>query len=124
MTTSAKRIMLFEDNKSIHTLLRFLCQKLGFETRFEEDGTRAVEQVQEFKPDLIIMDVIMPGKGGVEACMDLRHAGVATPILMLTSKTFQEDKERGLAAGANAYLFKPFNPKELLAEIERLLPPA
>lgn len=122
MTTPARRILLFEDNRSIHTLLKYLCQKNGFVTHFEEDGTHAVQLAKEFKPDIIVMDVVMPGKGGVETCGDLRAAGVVVPIIMLTSQAVPETKELGLAAGANSYLLKPFNPKELLAEINKLVP--
>ena len=68
------------------------------------------------------MDVIMPGKCGLEACIDLRNAGLEVPIIMLTSKAFPEDRELGLASGANAYLLKPFNPKELLAAVQQFLP--
>lgn len=120
---SAKRLLIFEDNRSINVLMKYLCQKNGFETQIEGDGTRAVDLVKEFRPDLIVLDIVMPGKGGFETCADLRAAGVTIPIIMLTSQVVPEDKSRGLAAGANSYLHKPFNPKELLAEIHKLLPP-
>lgn len=122
MGNTPPRILIFEDHTSIQTLLKYFFQKYGYETLIVEDGTRAMELVSEFKPDLIIMDVIMPGKGGIETCTDLRREGVLIPIIMLTSKSFPGDSERGLEAGANAYLIKPFKPKELLEAIRSYLP--
>ncbi|PIR18648.1 MAG: response regulator [Elusimicrobia bacterium CG11_big_fil_rev_8_21_14_0_20_64_6] len=121
MNNPQKKILVFEDNTSIQSLLKFFFQKRGVDIRIEGDGTAAVALALEFRPDLILMDYIMPGKDGVEALTDLRQAGVTVPIIMLSSKSFPADMERARAAGATAYLVKPFNPKELEAAIKPYL---
>lgn len=115
------KILVFEDNTSIQLLLKVFFQRKGFETVVLGDGTDAVAQVRKHQPALILMDFIMPGKDGFEAVVELRAAGIATPIVMLTSKDLAADRERVLKAGANAYLIKPFNPKELEGVIAPLL---
>lgn len=117
-----KKILIFEDNPSIQTLLKIFFKRRGLETHVAPDGVDAVALVREHKPALILMDIIMPGKGGIEACGDLRREGVKTPIIMLSSKAYTEDRERGLAAGANAYLLKPFNTKELEEALRPFVP--
>jgi len=121
MTAEKKSVVIFEDNPSIRMLLKFFFQKHGYAPATYEDGVDAVANIKAHDPVLIMMDVIMPGKDGVEACADIRRAGITTPILMLTSKAFESDRERGLAAGANAYLLKPFNPSDLETAIATLL---
>jgi DNA-binding response OmpR family regulator len=123
MSGEKRKVLVFEDNASIQTLLRFFFQKRGLELRLEPDGVEAVKAAREFSPDLIVMDYIMPGKDGVEAAADLRAAGVTTPILMLTSKAFDADKARAQAAGVDAYLIKPFDPSQLEAAYSSLLKP-
>ena len=113
MNAIKKKVLIFEDNTSIQSLLEFFFRKRGIEVHIEGDGTAAVTMALEYRPDLIMMDYIMPGKDGIEAVTDLRKAGIAVPIVMLTSKAFPADLERALAAGATAYLIKPFNPKDL-----------
>lgn len=108
-----RRILVFEDNPSLQTLLRLFFTKRGFEVQVEDDAVDAVADVARFQPALIIMDLIMPGKDGLQACVELRQSGVKAPIVMLTSKNLAEDRDRCLAAGANAYILKPFDPKTL-----------
>lgn len=122
MGEGKKSVVIFEDNPSIRQLLKFFFLKRGYEATIFEDGEDAVAAIEAHKPVLIMMDVIMPGKDGIEACADVRKAGIKTPILMLTSKAFEEDRARALAAGADAYLLKPFNPTDLEATISSLLP--
>ncbi|MFI5344896.1 MAG: response regulator transcription factor [Elusimicrobiota bacterium] len=116
-----KRVVIFEDNPSIQQLLKFFFQKRGYVAAVFEDGVDAVANIQAHSPALIMMDLIMPGKDGIEACADIRRAGITTPILMLTSKAIEADRERALAAGANGYLLKPFNPTDLEAALSSLL---
>ena len=120
---SNKTIVIFEDNSSIRQLLVFFFKKRGYIPVAFTDGTDAVEQVRAHAPRLIMMDLIMPGKDGVETCGDLRRAGFTAPILMLTSKDLAEDRDRAMEAGATAYLLKPFNPSALEAAINPLLSP-
>ncbi|MBI3553177.1 MAG: response regulator [Elusimicrobia bacterium] len=110
---SGKRILIFEDSPSIQFLLRSFFEKRGYKIRLEESGVDAVAAAKDFEPGLILMDIIMPGKSGIEACHDLREQGITTPIVLLSSKSHDDDQERGLAAGANAFVAKPFNPKKL-----------
>jgi len=117
-----RKVIIFEDNQNIQLLLKFFFQKRGFQVHVANDGEDAVSLAREHQPDLILMDVLMPGKGGVEACGDLRRAGIKTPIVMLTSKSYPDDKAFALQAGASAYLLKPFNTAEMEAAILPLLP--
>lgn len=116
-----KKILIFEDNASIQALLRFFFKKKGIEAYFNDDGTQAVQSHDDISPDLILMDYIMPGKDGIEAALDLRAAGIKTPIVMLTSKSFDTDRQRAAAAGIDAYLTKPFNPAQLDKAIQPYL---
>lgn len=121
MADTNKNVVVFEDNPSIRQLLKFFFLKKGYVPHIFEDGVDAVAKVKEFSPVLITMDLIMPGTDGVEASADLRREGITTPILMLTSKDIEADKQRALAAGVNAYVLKPFNPAELESVIRPLL---
>jgi DNA-binding response OmpR family regulator len=121
MPADGKKILIFEDNPTIALLLRTFFERRKYQVKLLGDGVEAVEAARDFAPDLILMDVIMPGKDGIETCTDLRREGVTTPVVMLTSKAYEDDKERGIAAGANAYLLKPFDPKKLEEVIAPLL---
>jgi DNA-binding response OmpR family regulator len=115
------KVLIFEDNSNLQTLLKYFFQKRGYEVHLASDGVDAVPLAQEHSPDLILMDIIMPGKNGIEACGDLRQAGVKVPIVFLTSKSFTEDEQFARKAGADAYLLKPFNGSQLEAIIAPLL---
>jgi len=115
------KVLVFEDNPNIQILLKYFFQKRGFEVHLAGDGVDAVPLVHEHRPDLIVMDIMMPGKDGIEACGDLRWAGIKVPIVMLTAKAYAEDKESAIKAGANAFLRKPFNAAQLEAAIAPLL---
>ena len=121
MPEDKKIVCIFEDNLDIQLLLKIFFVKRGLRPIIYGDGVDAVAIVRKHNPALILMDIIMPGKDGIEACKELRDSGVSTPIVILTSKAFADDKERGLSAGANAYLYKPFNPAELDATVRPLL---
>lgn len=116
-----KSILVFDDDTDLQALLTLYFEPRGYRILTTSDGTGAIELAKTHKPDVIVMDTLMPGKGGLEACRDLRRAGIATPIVMLTSKDLEEDKRRALEAGANAFQSKPFNPKELEVVIRSLL---
>lgn len=122
MDGAQRKILIFEDNPNIRQLLTFFFQKRNFDVQVCEDGMDAVALVRERKPALIVMDLIMPGKDGLEAVADLRREGDKTPIIMLTSKNFAADRERAQAAGVDAYLLKPFNPLDLERTLSSLLP--
>lgn len=92
----------------------------GFETEHSADGTEAVERFREMKPDLVLLDVMLPGLDGIEVCEEIRTDS-GTPIIMLTARTDTSDVVRGLEAGADDYVVKPFNPTELIARIRARL---
>jgi len=93
----------------------------GYEVDTAPDGIRGLDRALRGGIDLIVLDVMLPGKNGYEVCRELRHRGHDTPILMLTAKTQVVDRVVGLKIGADDYLTKPFDPSELLARIEALL---
>jgi DNA-binding response OmpR family regulator len=115
------KAVVFEDNPNIQVLLKYFFQKRGITAHIAGDAVDAVAVVQAQQPDIVIMDIIMPGKSGIEACGDLRAAGIKTPVVFLTSKDYEEDKEFARKAGADAYLLKPFNSAQLDAVITPLL---
>ncbi len=115
-----KRILLVEDDRP---LSRVLCDNFtfeGFEVRAVGDGRLAVDAARDFAPDLIILDVTLPGMHGFELCGILRQGG-RTPIIMLTACVQKADKLRGLNLGADDYVTKPFDLEELLARINAVL---
>lgn len=121
MKQPAKTILVAEDTPNIRYLLRVFLERRGCRVLVAVDGLEAVSMAVKERPDLILMDVIMPGKDGIAACGELRQMGIKTPIVMLTSKAYAEDKQRALDAGADAYLLKPFNPATLEAAIGSFL---
>ena len=116
-----KSIMLVEDEPSLVLTLTDRLTSEGYEVESATDGERAEARLLETTFDLIILDVALPKKDGLDLCRDLRQRGVQTPILMLTARTQVTDKVVGLKLGADDYLTKPFDSLELLARIEALL---
>lgn len=116
------KILIVEDDASIRFGLEELLAAEGYQTAVCERGDSVVEkQLAAFVPDLIVMDVMMPGRNGFDCCRDLRAAGVRVPILMLTAKGQERDKVIGLECGADDYVTKPFSLPELTARIHALL---
>ena len=112
--------MLVEDEPAFVETLRFQLQREGYEVRVAPDGMTAIATVQRTKPDLILLDLILPGMDGMEVCRRIRSE-VATPIIMLTARTGVADKVTGLEAGADDYVTKPIQMRELLARIKAAL---
>jgi two-component system response regulator MtrA len=94
----------------------------GFEVSYHDAGSGAFERFVEVNPDLVLLDVMLPGKDGIQVCSEIR-AKAGTPIIMLTAKTESEDVVRGLEAGADDYVVKPFDPTVLIARIKARLRP-
>jgi DNA-binding response OmpR family regulator len=118
---SMAKILVVEDNKDIADLVS---QALGFENHAVEavvDGQEGLERLQVYDYDMAILDWDLPGKSGVSVCKEYRTGGGAIPILMLTGKGKVSEKEEGLDAGADDYLTKPFNMRELTARVRSLL---
>jgi len=115
------RILVVEDEASIALALEDDLKKEGYDVEVARDGDTASRRAQEQPWDLILLDVMLPGKDGFEICRDLRRARVRTPILMLTAKTQEAEKILGLELGADDYVTKPYSPRELRARVKALL---
>jgi two-component system phosphate regulon response regulator OmpR len=123
MTTSSRldKIVIVDDDARIRDLLRRYLSQEGFDVLLAEDG-RALDRIlQRETIDLVVLDLMLPGEDGLSICRRLRAAGVKTPVIMLTAKVEDADRINGLEIGADDYLGKPFNPRELLARIHAVL---
>lgn len=116
-----KRILIVEDDPAILTGLKASLEEEHYQVTSAMDGEEGFALAKGENLDLIILDVMLPGKNGDEICRDLREAGVGTPILMLTSRKEETDKVLGLELGADDYVTKPFSVRELQARIRALL---
>ncbi len=114
------RVLVIEDDAEITDVLRRFLRQEGHDVRTAADGEEAIPAASEFVPDLVILDLGLPGIDGVEVCRRLRAHG-DVPILILTARTELEDRVEGLDSGADDYLAKPFERQELLARIRALL---
>ncbi|MBL3698908.1 MtrAB system response regulator MtrA [Leucobacter luti] len=114
------RILVVDDDRALAEMLGMVLQGESFETDFAFDGTDAIEKFRETRPDLVLLDVMLPGLDGIEVAEKIR-AESGTPIIMLTARTDTRDVVRGLEAGADDYVVKPFNPVELIARIRARL---
>ena len=114
-------IVLVEDDKEIQRLVRDLLVREGFSVGVAESGAALDQVLAGQRPDLVILDLMLPGEDGLSICRRLRTRGGSVPILMLTAKADPIDRVVGLEMGADDYLAKPFNPRELLARVRALL---
>jgi two-component system, OmpR family, alkaline phosphatase synthesis response regulator PhoP len=115
------RVLIIEDEAGLRLTLSDRLRSEGYSVEALYDGNDVVERASRDHFGLIILDVMLPGKGGFEVCQELRQRGFSTPILMLTARTQIADKVKGLKIGADDYLTKPFEMAELLARVEALL---
>jgi DNA-binding response OmpR family regulator len=117
------RILIAEDEPNIVTLLEFLLREGDHEVRVARDGAEALRLAESFVPNVLLLDVMMPLRNGYEVCRTIRGnpALQRVKILMLTARGRDEEREKGLALGADAYVTKPFSTKELLAKVGELL---
>src|ERR671925_1511820 len=118
--TVTGRVLVVEDDTEITEVLRRTLRQEGHEVRSAADGLAALELAEDFVPDLVILDLGLPKLDGVEVCRRLRAESDA-PILILTARTDTDDRVTGLDSGADDYLVKPFERKELLARMRALL---
>lgn len=116
-----KKILIIEDEPNIRELILYNLQANGYEGLQAEDGIMGITMVHTEKPDLILLDIMLPGKNGYDICRELRDEGNHTPIIMLTAKTEEIDKVLGLEFGADDYISKPFGIRELMARIKAVL---
>jgi DNA-binding response OmpR family regulator len=113
-------ILLVDDEASIVSLARMYLEREGFRVESVGDGLKALETVEKLRPGLLVLDVMLPGADGFEVCRRLRRAGNPIPIIMLTARDEDIDKILGLELGADDYLTKPFNPRELVARVKAI----
>jgi len=116
-------ILIIEDEKDIVKMLEYNLKKEGYETLSIRSGDAALDLVKKERPDLILLDLMLPGVSGLEICKGLKReeSVAAIPIIMLTAKAQETDKIVGLELGADDYVTKPFSPKELIARIKAVL---
>ena len=116
----AVSVLIVEDDRNIAQLLQMYLEKEGYAVTSAEDGNQGLAKFQAIKPDLVLLDVMMPGLDGWAVCKAIR-AESQVPIIMLTAKSQTDDKVQGLRDGADDYVTKPFEMKEVLARIEAVL---
>ncbi len=117
------RILIVEDERDIADLIGFNLQRAGYEIIKAHDGVEGTEMALRERPDLILLDLMLPGRDGYSVFRELRRdtRTVNTPVIMLTARAQTEDRIQGLEAGADDYLTKPFSPKELMLRVQAIL---
>lgn len=116
-----QHLLVVDDEDNLRSMLAAALQHHGFEVTPAENGRRALELIPELRPDLVLLDVMMPDLDGFEVCRRLRADGDRTPVLFLTARDATEDKVRGLTLGGDDYLQKPFSLDELAARVDAVL---
>lgn len=116
----SKNILIVEDEPRYQRLIRFVLEAAGYRVRGADTGEDGLQAVAERFPDLLVLDIMLPGIDGFEVCRRVREVS-AVPIIMLTAKGADEDKVKGLRLGADDYVVKPFSAQELLARVEAVL---
>lgn len=118
-----KIILAVDDNRLIQKMISDILEKAGYRVVTASDGYEALDKVRSVKPDLILLDIEMPGLNGYEVCNRLKcdEECQDIPVIMLTSRSAEKDKMAGLATGVDEYLSKPVQPKELIYIVEEVL---
>src|SRR5438876_9815401 len=116
----SSRIMVVDDEKHIVELARLYITRESYEVEGDRDGSQAMTRIGQLKPDLVILDIMLPGTDGLTICKEIRKLS-QVPIIMLTARDEVTDKVVGLEVGADDYLTKPFHPQELVARAKALL---
>ena len=114
------KLLIAEDERNICELLKLYMEKDGFEVETVSDGGAAVTKFREFKPDIILLDIMMPVLDGIQVCKKIRETS-NTPIIMITAKSETTDKVAGLDLGADDYITKPFEMKEVISRVHAVL---
>jgi DNA-binding response OmpR family regulator len=115
------RILIIEDEKEMAEGLKDNFEFEGYDVSIAGDGEKGLALAQAHPPDLILLDVMLPRKSGFDVCKELRHQGLATPVIMLTARGQEIDKVLGLELGADDYITKPFSVRELLSRVKAVL---
>jgi two-component system alkaline phosphatase synthesis response regulator PhoP len=119
------KILIADDEPNILISLEFLMKREGYEVVLARDGQEAIDAIARERPDLVLLDVMMPVKTGFDVCHEVRNSETLrdTLIVMLTAKGRDTDVAKGLALGANAYMTKPFSTRELVQKVKEMLEP-
>jgi DNA-binding response OmpR family regulator len=117
-----RKVLIVDDEPNIVTALEFLLRRSGYDVRLAANGVEALEQVDAYKPDVVLLDVMMPLKSGYEVCQRMRERPdlAHIRIVMLSAKGSEAEINKGLSLGADLYITKPFSTQELVATIDRL----
>ena len=115
-----QKILIVDDDNNIAELIALYLTKECFETRIVNDGEQALKEIETFRPNLILLDLMLPGMDGYQVCREIRHTS-DVPIIMLSAKAETFDKVLGLELGADDYIIKPFDTKELVARVRAVL---
>jgi DNA-binding response OmpR family regulator len=118
------RVLLIEDEADIRELIRYSLAQAGLEVEEASDGAEALDKLHAFAPDLVVLDLMLPGMPGLEVCQRLRSRAdtARLPIMVVSARSAASDKALGLAMGADDYVTKPFSPRDLLVRAMALLP--
>jgi two-component system response regulator ResD len=120
METVRRRVLVVEDEAMVAEVVERYLRRDGHDVQRVEDGARAIEAFDRWRPDLVVLDLMLPGMDGVEICRRIRERG-QVPVIMLTARGEEVDKLIGLTSGADDYVTKPFSPRELAARVEAVL---
>ncbi len=118
-----KKILIVDDEQNIVISLEFLLKREGFEVAVAGDGVTALRKFAELRPDLVLLDLMMPKKSGFEVCQEIRANPEWRPtkVIMLTAKGRETEMAKGMALGADAYMTKPFSTKDLVVQVKQML---
>jgi two-component system response regulator RegX3 len=114
------RVLIVEDEESLAEATKYGLEREGFEATVISDGSKAPDYVRAWRPDIVLLDLMLPGMSGIDVCRQVRRAG-PTPIIVVTAKTGESDKILGLELGADDYVTKPFGMPELVARVRAVL---
>ena len=120
---SQKTILIVEDSSDISRLVRHILTQAGYQVTVAEDGPQGWDAFERIHPDLALLDVNLPGIDGIELCRRIKQASPMTPVIILTVQAETEAVQRGIRAGANTYLAKPFEISQLMAAVDYALRP-
>ena len=117
-----RKVLIVDDEPNIVTALEFLLRRSGYDVQLATNGAEALQQVDAYRPDLVLLDVMMPVKSGYEVCQTLRERPelAQMKIVMLSAKGSEAEINKGMSLGADLYITKPFSTQELVAAINRL----
>lgn len=123
MAADKRKVLIADDEPNIVTALEFLLKRAGYDVRAAANGEEALALVESYAPDLVLIDIMMPGKSGYEVCQRMRERPEWNhiKIVMVTAKGREAEVSKGLSLGADLYVTKPFSTQDLIAAVDRLL---